>query len=164
MKNKIFITLLFLFFQIDAVFASTPVSIHKDWTLFKTTVNGKEICYVASLPINKEGNYKKRGEPYFIVMRTKGADFDEVSLSSGFLFDPDRDVEVSILKRKFPMFTLEEKAWTYDRNDDVEIVKQMKTGAKMYVLGYSKAGTMANDTYSLIDFNEAYDNMIKLCK
>ena len=164
MIKKFFIVLVFFILQITALFASTPISVHKDWTLFKTTINGKEICYIASLPIIKEGNYKKRGEPYFIVMRTKGSDFDEVSLSSGFLFDPDRDIEVSILKRKFPMFSLEEKAWTYDRNDDVEMIKQMKSGAKMYVVGYSKAGTMANDTYSLIGFNEAYDKMLELCK
>ena len=164
MKNKIFIILLFLFSQINLLFASTPVSIHKDWTLFKTVIDKKDVCYIASLPIIKDGNYKKRGEPYFLVSRTKGSDFDEVSLSSGFLFDPEKDIEVSILKRKFPLFSVEEKAWTYDRNDDVEIVKQMKLGAKMYVVGYSKAGTMANDTYSLIGFNEAYNKMIELCK
>lgn len=162
---KKFLILILFFFSINNVlFASTPISVHKDWTLFKVKINNKEICYIASLPIKKEGNYKRRGEPYVIVTREKGADYDEVSLSSGFLYDPDRDIEVSILKRKFPMFSNEEKAWTYDRNDDVEMVKQMKAGAKMYVLGYSKAGTMANDTYSLIGFNEAYEKMINLCK
>lgn len=162
---KIFLLLSLLFVSIVSTsFASTPISIHKDWTLFETKIDGKDICYVASLPIKKEGNYKKRGEPYVIVTRVKGANYDEVSLSSGFLYDPDRDIEVSILKRKFPMFSNEEKAWTYDRNDDVEMIKQMKAGAKMYVLGYSKAGTMANDTYSLIGFNEAYEKMINFCK
>jgi len=163
MKRILLIFLLFFCADLN-LYASVPLSVHKDWTLFKVEIDGKEICYVASLPIKKEGNYKKRGEPYFIVTRAKGADYDEVSLSSGFLYDPDRDIEVSILKRKFPMFSNEEKAWTYDRNDDVEIVKQMKNGAKMYVLGYSKAGTMANDTYSLIGFNEAYEEMVDLCK
>ena len=145
-------------------FASSPISIHKNWTLFKTVEKGKEFCYIASLPIDKEGNYKKRGEPYAMVMREKGAQYDEVSISSGFIYDPDKDVEISILKRKFPLFANDEKAWTYDRNDDVEIVKQMKLGAKMYVLSYSKTGDRANDTYSLIGFNDAYNAMISLCK
>ena len=162
--RKFLLSASLFFLYIANVFAATPVSIHKDWTLFTTKLNGKDICYIASLPIKKEGNYKKRGEPYVIVTREKGAAYDEISLSSGFLYDPDRDIEVSILKRKFPMFSNEEKAWTYDRNDDVEMVKQMKAGAKMYVLGYSKAGTMANDTYSLIGFNDAYNKMLTLCK
>lgn len=162
--KKILLIIILFFGAIVEVFASTPVSIHKDWTLFRATIDNKEICYIASLPVKKEGNYKKRGEPYVIVTRAKGALYDEVSLSSGFIFDHDKDVEVSILKRKFPMFADQEKAWTYDRNDDIEMVKQMKTGAKMYVLGYSKFGSMANDTYSLIGFNDAYDAMLTLCK
>lgn len=162
--KKILITIILFFIGTLNLSASTPVSIHKDWTLFKIVEGGKEICYIASLPIKKEGTYKKRGEPYVIVTRGKKAAYDEISLSSGFIFDPDKDIEVSILKRKFPMFSDEEKAWTYDRNDDVEMVKQMKAGAKMYVLSYSKFGTTANDTYSLLGFNDAYEKMINLCK
>jgi len=163
MKKILIITFLLITFTASAS-ASTPISIYKDWTLFQTTENGKEICYIASLPIKKEGTYKKRGEPYAMVMREKGAQYDEVSISSGFIYDPDKDVEVSILKRKFPLFSNDEKAWTYDRNDDIEIIKQIKLGAKMYVLGYSKTGDRANDTYSLIGFNEAYNAMLSLCK
>jgi hypothetical protein len=161
MLRRIFI----LFFVISFnVFSAEPISIHKSWTLFRVNENEKEICYIASLPIEKKGNYKKRGEPYLLIMRMMGNDFDEVTLSSGFIYDEEKDIEVTILKRKFPLFSHEEKAWTYDRNDDVEIVKQMKNGAKMYVVGYSKAGTFANDTYSLMGFNEAYEKMIILCK
>lgn len=161
MKKLIFIFICFFSFS---VFATTPISVHRDWTLFRIEDKGKVICCITSLPIEKSGNYKRRGEPYVIVTREKGAAYDEVSLSSGFLFDVDKDIEVSILKRKFPMFSNQEKAFTYDRNDDVEMVKQMKAGAKMYVLGYSKAGTFANDTYSLLGFNDAYEAMLKECK
>ncbi|HSQ97893.1 MAG TPA: invasion associated locus B family protein [Rickettsiales bacterium] len=157
-------TIFFLLIFVANSLASTPISIFKDWTLFKSQENGKEICYIASLPINKEGNYKKRGEPYATVMREKGAKYDEISVSSGFLYDPDKDIEISILKRKFPLFPNDEKAWTYDRNDDIEIVKQMKIGNKMYILSYSKSGNKAIDTYSLIGFSEAYEQMISLCK
>lgn len=156
--------LLFLVLFANTLFASAPVSVHKDWTLFKTKIDSKEICYVASLPIKKEGTYKKRGEPYVMVMREKGKDVDEVSVSSGFLYNQDKDIELTILKRKFPLFANEEKAWTYDKNDDIEIVKQMQTGAKMYVLGYSKANSKAYDTYSLFGFTEAYEKMLELCK
>lgn len=163
MKKFYYIFILF-FVLISNLFAATPVSIHKNWTLFKSTVNGKEMCYIVSLPIKKEGNYKRRGEPYALVSKVKGNDYEEVSMSSGFIYDPDKDIEVLISKRKFPMFSNEEKAWTYDKNDDVEMVKYMKKGTTMNVIGYSKLGFMANDTYSLMGFTEAYDNMINLCK
>lgn len=163
MKKLSYIFILF-FVLISNLFAATPVSIHKNWTLFKSTVNGKEMCYIVSLPIKKEGNYKRRGEPYALVSKVKGNDYEEVSMSSGFIYDPDKDIEVLISKRKFPMFSNEEKAWAYDKNDDVEMVKYMKKGTTMNVIGYSKLGFMANDTYSLMGFTEAYDNMINLCK
>lgn len=163
MKKFYYVFILF-FILISNLFAATPVSIHKNWTLFKSTVNGKEMCYIVSLPIKKEGNYKRRGEPYALVSRVKGNDYDEVSMSSGFIYDPDKDIEVLISKRKFPMFSNEEKAWAYDKNDDVEMVKYMKKGTTMNVIGYSKLGFMANDTYSLMGFTEAYDNMTNLCK
>ncbi len=164
MKKYIYTFLVFFISMMDFAFSASPISVHKNWTLFKSVVNKKEMCYIVSLPTKKEGNYKRRGEPYALVSRIKGSDYDEVSMSSGFLYDPDKDIEVSISKRKFPMFSNEEKAWAYDRNDDVEMVKYMKKGTSMNVVGYSKLGFMANDTYSLMGFSEAYDNMIKLCK
>ena len=163
MKKFYYVFILF-FVLISNLFAATPVSIHKNWTLLKSTVNGKEMCYIVSLPIKKEGNYKRRGEPYALVSKVKGNDYEEVSMSSGFIYDPDKDIEVLISKRKFPMFSNEEKAWTYDKNDDIEMVKYMKKGTTMNVIGYSKLGFMANDTYSLMGFTEAYNNMINLCK
>lgn len=163
MKKFYYVFILF-FVLISNLFAATPISIHKNWTLFKSTVNGKEMCYIVSLPIKKEGNYKRRGEPYALVSKVKGNDYEEVSMSSGFIYDPDKDIEVLISKRKFPMFSNEEKAWAYDKNDDVEMVKYMKKGTTMNVIGYSKLGFMANDTYSLMGFTEAYDNMTNLCK
>lgn len=161
--KKVYILLFFVLFA-NSLFASAPISVHKDWTLFKTKVDNKDICYVASLPIKKEGTYKKRGEPYVMIMREKGKNFDEVSVSSGFLYNQDKDIEITILKRKFPLFANDEKAWTYDKNDDIEIVKQMQNGAKMYVLGYSKGNSKAYDTYSLFGFTEAYKKMLELCK
>lgn len=162
--KKVYYVFTMFFVLASTSFAATPVSIHKNWTLFKSTVNGKEMCYIVSLPIKKEGNYKRRGEPYALVSRVKGNNYDEVSMSSGFIYDPDKDIEVLISKRKFPMFSNEEKAWAYDKNDDVEMVKYMKKGTTMNVIGYSKLGFMANDTYSLMGFTEAYDNMTNLCK
>ena len=113
--KKLCILLFFILFA-NNLFASAPISVHKDWTLFKTKIDNKEICYVASLPIKKEGTYKKRGEPYVMIMREKGKDVNEVSVSSGFLYNPDKDIELTILKRKFPLFANDEKAWTYDKN------------------------------------------------
>lgn len=153
---------LFLTLSVD-LFAATPLSVHRNWTIFKTN-DGSDLCYAISLPTNKSGTYKKRGEPYFTVIRKIGSNNDEISLSSGFIYDENKDIEISINKRKFPLFSDLEKAWTYDKNDDIEIIKLMRFGTEMNVKGFSKGGSMADDTYSLVGFSEAHDKMIELCK
>jgi hypothetical protein len=147
------------------VFALKPVSTFKTWNVYQTTNKaGKDICYVFSIPIEKRGNFKKRGEPYYMVMRTRGSEFDEIVVSGGSLFDEKKDADITILKRRFPLLVEEERGVTYDRNDDVEIVKQMGIGAKAYVTSFFQNGTYAVDTYSLLGFTQAHDEIIRLCR
>ncbi len=37
----------------------------QDWSVFKTERGDKVVCYIASTPIKSEGNFDKRGEPFF---------------------------------------------------------------------------------------------------
>ena len=158
-------TILFFFIFVSISFALDPIYVYKDWSLFSVLLENKNtLCYMMSLPVEKGGDYKKRAEPFFVVMREKKAIYDEIVLSSGVLYNEDEDVEVEILKRKFPLFTDNEKAFTYDRNDDVEIIKYMKLGSKMYITGISKRNFFMNDTYSLVGFNEVYDKMLSICE
>ena len=166
MKTLFYIFIIY-FCSYNFLYASPPIAHYQHWTVFqikkKKNDNYKEICYVMSKPIEKKGTTKKKRSPYMIVMRKKGSKYDEVSLSSGFIFKPHTDITISILKRTFPLFPEYEKAFTYDINDDIEIVKQMKLGAKVYITSYSKSDYVANDTYSLLGFTEAYEKMISLC-
>jgi len=159
----IFFTFYFYLFPITT-HAEAPIAVFKDWTVFTTTQNNKEICYIASLPFKKDGNYKSRGEPFLTVTRIFDSNFDEVNVSSGYPYKKEKDVEISIGKRKFVLFSHEEKAWAYNRSDDMAIVEQMKKGVKLKVTGYSQLETYSTDTYSLLGFTEAYEEMLFLCK
>jgi len=159
-KINIFAALFIVFLSHSVAFASPPVFASGNWAVFKTT----NLCYMESLPVRKSGTYKQRGEPYFTVVRKNKSKFDEVNLSSGFMYDPNKDVEVTIAKRKFPLFSDVEKAWTYYRNDDEGIIEQMKKGGEISVFAYSDDGSTANDVYSLNGFNNAYKKMLSLCE
>ena len=67
---------------------------------------------------------------------------------------------IALLALAFPSL----RSLLLDSEEECEIVKQMQTGAKMYVLGYSKANSKAYDTYSLFGFTDAYKKMLELCK
>jgi len=167
MSNKKFlftvIAVLFVF-SFHNSFASAPEAIFKDWSVFKIKQEGKDVCYIASTPINREGNYRKRGEPFATVIRIKGKNYDEVNFSSGYQYDTDKNTELKIGAKKFVLFTYDKRAWAANKEEDIAIVKAMRDGYKLKLSGTSKLGTYSVDTFSLIGFSDAYNKMVDLCR
>ena len=150
-------------FNVQNSFAVEPEAIFKDWSVFKIKQDNKDICYIASTPINREGNYRKRGEPFATIIRVKGSNYDEVNFSSGYIYGKEKNVEIAIKNKKFVLFTYEERAWASDKEADSEIIKEMKNGYKMTLQGYSTMNTYSKDTFSLLGFTDAYNKMVSLC-
>jgi hypothetical protein len=135
----------------------------QDWSVFKTDRGDKIICYVASTPIKPGGNYDERGEPLFLVTNIEN-DADEISVSSGFTYSKKSDVEVSFGSKKFYLFAYQNMSWANDKNQDIDIIKEMQKHDDMVVSGMSSYGESATDSYSLIGFAEAYATMKRICK
>jgi hypothetical protein len=133
-----------------------------DWSVFTTRQGNKKICYIASLPVKKDGNYNKRGEPYFMVTNNNEG-LDEISVSSGYVYKKNSEVEISFGIRKFSIFTHGHLAWANEGSDDIEIVKAMRLSRDFVISGTSNENTFSQDTYSLIGFLEAYKKMKDLC-
>ncbi len=135
-----------------------------DWRVFTIKQDGKTLCYIASLPINKSGNYTKRGEPYLIVTRLASG-IDEVSVSSGYNYKRNSDVTLDFGNKKtFKLFTRVELAWAYDQAADKAIINTMIAGDKVTVRGTSWKGTYSSDLYSLKGFTAAHKKMKSVCK
>lgn len=135
----------------------------QDWNVFKVQRGDQTVCYTASIPIKSDGNYDKRGEPFFLVTNIEN-DADEISVSSGFIFNKKSDVEVSFGSKKFYLFPYRAMAWCNDKNDDIEVIKEMQKHEEMVIVGIARDGKIANDTYSLIGFAQAYQNMKEICR
>lgn len=134
----------------------------QDWNVFRAERADQVVCYMASTPIKREGNYDKRGEPYFLVTNIAN-DADEVSTSSGFLYKKKSDVEVSFGSKKYYLFPYMSVAWANDKNDDIDIIKEMQRAEEFVVSGVNRDGKIANDTYSLIGFAQGYAKMKEVC-
>lgn len=158
------ISLVILFGNTTVANATPPVKVYNDWSVFQTVQDGKKICYIGSLPIKKEGNYKKRGEPFFTVTTISGAKIPEVSVYSGYNFNTNKKVNLRIGMKSFNLFVYEDRAWANNEKDDETIILTLKAGMKMTVKGYSKLDTYSKDTYSLRGFTDAYNKMTTLCK
>jgi hypothetical protein len=160
MKN----TIIFLSILIFASVANAQVKdrAFKDWTVYLTDIDGKKICYMASFPKGRSGNFKKRDEPYFMVTYI-GDDISEVSTSSGYKYKDGSKLDVKIGNKKLTMFTAGEIGWANDRQADKEFILSMKKQNDMTVKGESSMGSYSIDRYSLNGFNAAYERIKEAC-
>ena len=143
--------------------AQTLLSSHQNWRGFTVQKDGQKVCYIASMPTKKEGNYSKRGEPYLMVTHISN-NTDEVSASSGYPYQEGKDVKLNFGQTSIDLFSKGEVAWTYDREADKKTVKEMIRGTDAVVRGTSWKGTYSKDTYSLIGFTDAHRAMKQACK
>ena len=135
-------------------------STHTDWNVY---TEGNDTCYMASVPISEDGNFKKRGQAYFLVNFKSGKP-DEINISSGYPYKKGVDAELVIEGKKFKLFTEGETAWAKNSADDKAILAAMRQGAKLTVRGISGKGSYSEDSYSLKGVSAAYKNMTQLCK
>ncbi|MBL6665176.1 MAG: hypothetical protein ISQ34_04960 [Rickettsiales bacterium] len=133
-----------------------------DWSVYRADRGDKKVCYTISTPIDRKDNVFKRGESYFMVSEIKN-DADEVSVSSGFMYDDSMDVEISFRSKKFYLFPHKNLAWANDKNEDIDIIKEMQKFDDFIVRGDTKKGKYGIDTYSLIGFKESYYLLKEKC-
>ncbi len=134
-----------------------------DWRVFTYRQDGKNVCYIASVPVKKTGNYSKRDEPFALVTY-RNATTDEVSVSSGYPYKGGSEATVMIDGKKFGLFTKGERGWAKDESADRSLIAAMTKGNSMKVKGTSPKGTFSEDGYSLKGFTAAHGKMKALCK
>jgi len=136
-----------------------------DWRAFTYTENGNRVCYMASEPVEEEGDYDRRGDVYAMVTHqpARGSQ-DVVSFVIGYPFKDQSRVTVTIDdSKKFTLFTHEDTAWAADKKTDKALVRAMIRGGEMVVQGVSNKGTKTTDTYSLFGFTDAHDAIDEAC-
>lgn len=162
LKFFIIVNLIIFFSLLNYANSQELLANFHDWHLYKSKKGNQEICYLASTPIKRQGNYLKRGEPYFLVTEIKN-DADEIQVSSGFIFKESSNIELSFGGKKFNLFAFKTSAWAQNKNDDIEIIKEMQKNADMIITSIAYDGKIAIDTYSLIGFVDGYKKLKQLC-
>ena len=125
--------------------------------------DGKYYCYILSIPIHKHGNKILRGESYAVVSDIEN-DTSEITIVSGYIYKKTANVEMSFGAHKYYLFPYMATAWTYSRNDDIDIIKEMQQNDEFIVSAMTINNKMTNDSYSLIGFTQAYFKLKEICK
>ena len=159
------IILFILFFYSGSVRAGEPLAIFGDWTIFKNVnKDNKLLCYAVSLPQKRYDNFNKRGQSFFAVIYEKGNTEPEIYLSYGQVWKRGvKYAELDIVKRKFPLYTYEDKAWAYNSYDDQNIIKELSKSAIFSLSVDFNGDKKLIDIYSLNGFNESVEEIKKLC-
>lgn len=155
------------FFLISLTFNSLADNIiddnkFQDWAFFKKTSSNKETCYIMSIPILSPKDIV-RSKSFFIITNNNN-DVDEISTSSGYFYKENSNVELSFGSEKFYLFPYKNFAWANDKNQDIDIIKEMQKQDQMYITAISKEDKITIDHYSLIGFTQAYRAMKQNCK
>ena len=152
-------------FSTDMARGESFLGQHSDWEAFSDKEAGKTFCYVGSEPTKMRGKYKKRGATYIIVThRPAEKSQNVVSIRAGYTHKASSEVEITVGKKKFKLFTKDGWAFTRDSSTDNALVKAMVRGTVMTVKGISGRGTKTTDTYSLKGFTAAYRTIGIACK
>ena len=119
--KAILLYLFFLIFITKNLFAQELQAKFQDWSVFKVNRGDKIVCYTVSTPIVSSNNFTRKGESFFLVTAIKN-EADEVSVSSGVIYDQSTDVEISFNSQKFYLFPYKSLAWANDQNEDIDII------------------------------------------
>lgn len=166
MINIIIILFIYLFTFNNAT-ANQPIAIFGDWVVFRTVNKNKNLlCYSVSIPQKRYDNFNKRGQSFFSIIYQKGNnDKLEVYLSHGQIWSKGiKYAELDIVKRKFPLYTYDDKAWAYNSYDDENIIKELSKSAVFSLTVDFNGDKKLIDLYSLNGFNESIEEIKKLCQ
>ena len=143
---------------------SKLLSKHADWDASVRAIGKERVCYVSSLPKKSAGDYTKRGEASVIVAHwPKRKRWAEVTINAGYKYKPKSEVVMRIGGANHRLFTNGEQAYAY-KGEDPKLVRAMRAGARMTIIGMSSRGTRTVDTYSLKGISAALKAIDAECR
>ena len=137
---------------------------YKDWEAMVVSEASGKVCFAQSLPILQTPQTNKRDSKLFVAFRPNEKISNEVSVTPGYEFNKGNSVVATSGKNKF-IFDIKEQgfAWIADNKIELKMIKQMRKGSRITIIGYNQEGTQTRDNYSLLGFTKAYNASRKAC-
>lgn len=130
--------------------APTRIKQHNAWGAYSHTGSNGKVCYVLSIPTQKEPADRDHGDVFFMVAKHPGQNVNfEPQFTVGYPFADNSKVTLDIDGKKFSMFTKGSNAWMENPAEEPTVVAAMRAGSKMSVSGQSRRGTETKYAYSL---------------
>ena len=159
--------LLFFFISISfQAYAETVKKIgkFKDWETMVITSDSEKTCFAQSVPILQAPKKNPREARLFVSFRPNEKITDEISITSGYIFNNKNSITARSGKKKYKFDIAQEGfAWIADNKQEKKMIKTMKKGSRIMITGYNEKGSQTIDHYSLLGFTKAYGTEKKSC-
>ena len=164
-KKTIYIILFFTFFNFaNAEENLKSIGKFKDWETFTMVENENKVCFAQSIPVLQAPKKIERAARLFVTFRPSDKIKDEISVTAGYVFNNKNKVTAKSGKNVLRFSTVQENfAWFQQNKTEKKLIKVMKKGSRLMVIGYNMQDSQTIDHYSLLGFTKAYNTAKKSC-
>ena len=136
----------------------------KDWETFTVMENNNKVCFAQSIPILRAPKkFERNPSRLFISFRPNENIKDEISVTTGYIFQKKSPVRAKTGKKTYDFFSQENFAWIRDTEEEQRFIKAMKKASRVMIIARTEKGKQTIDHYSLMGFSQAYSTAKKSC-
>ena len=133
---------------------------HKDWETYIINSEKGKVCFAQSKPVLQSPKTSSREARLFITFRPSENIINEISITAGYEFNKKNMVTAISGKKKYNFDMMQDEfAWMKDTENKFEkrMIKTMKKGSRIMIVGHNQQGSQTKDHYSLLGFTKAYN-------
>lgn len=143
---------------------ATKLGQHNAWGTYSYQASGGKVCYVLTVPTDKQPPNLDHGDMFFFVSQRPGQQVSyEPQFIAGYNLQENSKVTVTVGAKSFTMFTRGKSAWVENAAEEPQLIAAMKGGSDMKVQAKSGRGNPTSYVFSLKGISAALDS-IKSCK
>ena len=144
--------------------SATKIGQHNAWGTYSYVQNNGKVCYVLTVPTDKQPTTLDHGDMFFFVSQKPGQNVSyEPQFIAGYNFKENSKVTVTVKGQTFTMFTRGKSAWMENAAEEPQLIAAMKSGSDMNVVAVSGKGNQTKYAFSLRGISAALDS-IASCK
>lgn len=143
---------------------ATKIGQHNAWGTYSYQAANGKVCYVLTVPTDKQPPTLDHGDMFFFVSQRPGQQVSyEPQFIAGYNFQENSKVTVSVGEKSFTMFTRGKSAWVENAAEEPVLIAAMKGGSDMKVQAKSGRGNATNYVFSLKGISAALSSIAN-CK
>lgn len=144
--------------------SATKIGQHNAWGTYSYQAQNGKVCYVLTVPTDKQPPTLDHGDIFFFVSQRPGSKPSyEPQFIASYDFQANSKVQVSVGNKSFSMFTKGKSAWVEKPEDEPALIAAMRGGSDMKVAAKSRRGNPTNYTFSLKGISAALSSIAQ-CK